>query len=65
MLVSGDLAVSRLIFIARLVTGVRATNSLTWHRSDAGWRIKWDHTTSYAIDAEALAVAMDTLPGQD
>lgn len=52
VLVSGDLAASRLIFLARLVaadgteTRLRATSSLVWRRTSAGWRIAWDHTSS-------------------
>ncbi|MEU7141474.1 nuclear transport factor 2 family protein [Nocardia sp. NPDC046473] len=71
VLVSGDLAASRLVFLARLVsadgteTGLRATSSLTWRRAAAGWRIVWDHTSSVAVDGKTLAALMDSLPGSD
>ncbi|WP_328608979.1 nuclear transport factor 2 family protein [Amycolatopsis sp. NBC_00345] len=67
-LVSGDLAVTRLVFVARLVstdgteTGLRATSSLTWRHSAAGWRIAWDHTSSVILDAETLAELMNVAP---
>ncbi|MGA6161105.1 YybH family protein [Amycolatopsis magusensis] len=59
VLVSGDLATSRLIFIARLVaadgteTVLRATSSLVWRRRPGGWRIAWDHTSSVEISEPA------------
>ncbi|MFB8282305.1 YybH family protein [Nocardia colli] len=71
VLVSGDLAVSRLVFIARLIsadgteTGLRATSSLTWRCDANGWRIVWDHTTSVPMDGKSLAALMDSLPGPD
>ncbi|WP_338763377.1 nuclear transport factor 2 family protein [Nocardia vulneris] len=71
VLMSGDLAASRLVFIARLVsadgteTGLRATSSLTWRRGVAGWRIVWDHTSSVILDGKTLAVLMNSLPGPD
>lgn len=70
VLASGDLATSRLVFVARLVaadgaeTGLRATSSLTWRRSGGTWRITWDHTSSTTLDPATLADLMATLPGR-
>jgi ketosteroid isomerase-like protein len=70
VLASGDLATSRLVFVARLVsadgteTGLRATNSLVWRHSAGKWRIMWDHTSSTTLDPATLTDLMATLPGR-
>lgn len=59
VLVSGDLAATRMVFIAVLdpgdgsVLANRCTNSQVWRRSEAlGWRIARDHTSVEAMDVD-------------
>ena len=63
---SGDLASSYLIFLARLTTAddtlvcLRCTNALVWRRTNNGWRIIRDHTSSVTLTPEELEVAVAT-----
>lgn len=59
VLVSGDLAATRMVFIAVLETAEgdvlanRCINSQVWrHTDDLGWRISRDHTSVEAMDVE-------------
>ena len=66
---SGDLAVSRLVFIARLtvadgsVVDIRTHNTLIWQRLGDDWRIVGDHTSSRRIPADEADLLLTTLPG--
>jgi hypothetical protein len=69
VLVSGDLASSWLVFIARIIaadgstTVIRTHNSLVWRRSvPDGWSIVGDHTTSRAIGGEEADQLLAALP---
>ncbi len=69
VLVSGDLAATRMVFIAKLtdaagqVVGTRAINSQVWRRgADGRWRIVRDQTAVEEIPVEEASRAMETLP---
>jgi ketosteroid isomerase-like protein len=69
VLVSGDLAATRMVFIAKLtdaagrVMGNRAVSSQVWRRSgDGRWRIVRDQTAVVSIPVEEASRAMDTMP---
>lgn len=63
-IVSGRLAASRLVFLARLVTadntviGTRTTSSLVFRRSNGDWRIVREHNSSVMLTAEQIDAAM-------
>lgn len=69
VIVSGDLAATQMVFIARLtaadgsIMGTRAINSQIWRSGDDGrWRIVRDHTSVEQIPAGEAEHAMRTLP---
>jgi ketosteroid isomerase-like protein len=66
---SGDLAVSRLVFIARLVVAdgsivdIRTHNTLIWRHLGGSWKIVGDHTSSQRIAADEADRLLASLPG--
>lgn len=64
VLVSGDLAASWLVFVARLetadgtVTGIRTTTSLVWRRTSDGWKVVREHNSSAVLPPDELDAAM-------
>ncbi|GGP76248.1 YybH family protein [Saccharothrix coeruleofusca] len=68
VVVSGDLAASWLVFVARLedlsgtVTGIRTTTSLVWRRTGEHWKIVREHNSSVVLEADELDAAMADVP---
>jgi ketosteroid isomerase-like protein len=68
VIVSGDLAATQMVFIARLtagdgtVTATRAVNSQVWRSGDGRWRIVRDHTSVETIALDEADRALATLP---
>jgi hypothetical protein len=66
---SGDLAISRLVFIARLVAAdgsivdIRTHNTLVWRQLGGTWKIVGDHTSSQRIAADEADRLLAALPG--
>jgi ketosteroid isomerase-like protein len=66
---SGELAVSRLVFIARLVVAdgtvvdIRTHNTLVWQWLGDDWKIVGDHTSSQRIAADEADLLLTALPG--
>lgn len=66
-----ELASSRLVFVARLVTAdgsavdIRTQNSLTWYRFPDGWKIVGDHTSSQPLETEETDRLLAALPGAE
>jgi ketosteroid isomerase-like protein len=65
IMVSGELAVSRLVFIARLVLAnssivdIRTHNTLIWQQRGDDWKIVGDHTSSQRIPADEVVFSTE------
>ena len=67
----GDLAASRLVFVARLepllgeVTGIRTTTSLVWRRTEGRWRIVREHNSTVVIPVHEAEEALGGPRGRE